>query len=348
MAAIGAAAVGTADASTYRRKPGPMAWLTLLPLVAWLVLFVIVPTMMLVSISFAKRDSLGRIVWTFTWDNYASAVNWETIKSVPTLLPKNIRTETDEIRKKDAKVEVLPEGTPTVSQKFRGLWGGIVKTFNQFTWLRIFLISVWYAFLTTVICMIVGYPAAYFIGRSPEKVRTLLMALVMIPFWTSFLIRTYAWITILSKEGLINAFLVSAGLPPLTLLYTPFATVLGLVYNYLPFMILPIYTSVERLDNALVEAAHDLGAGPVRAFSQVIIPLTKPGIVAGALLVFVPSIAMFAITTLMGGGANPTIGEVIYKQFTSGRNQPFGAALGTLLLLTFVISLWLTRRHREE
>jgi spermidine/putrescine transport system permease protein len=113
-------------------------------------------------------------------------------------------------------------------------------------------------------------------------------------------------------------------------------------------MILPIYTSVEKLDNALVEAAHDLGAGPVRAFSQIIIPLTKPGIVAGALLVFVPSIAMFAITTLMGGGANPTIGEVIYKQFTSGRNQPFGAALGTLLLLTFVISLWLTRRHREE
>ena len=115
---------------------------------------------------------------------------------------------------------------------------------------------------------------------------------------------------------------------PITILYTPFASVLGLVYNYLPFMILPIYTSVERLDNAMIEAAYDLGAGPVRAFSQVIIPLTQPGIVAGALLVFVPSIAMFAITNLMGGGDPPTIGEVIYKQFTSGRNQPFGAALG--------------------
>ena len=223
------------------------------------------------------------------------------------------------------------------------------RAFN-WTWLKVFLISVWYALLTTILCVAIGYPAAYFIGRSPQKMRNILLTLVMIPFWTSFLIRTYAWITILSKEGLVNAFLVSAKIipEPITILYTPFASVLGLVYNYLPFMILPIYTSVERLDNAMIEAAYDLGAGPVRAFSQVIIPLTRPGIVAGTLLVFVPSIAMFAITNLMGGGDPPTIGEVIYKQFTSGRNQPFGAALGCLLLLIFFLSLWLTRRQREE
>jgi spermidine/putrescine transport system permease protein len=113
-------------------------------------------------------------------------------------------------------------------------------------------------------------------------------------------------------------------------------------------MILPIYTSVEKLDNSLVEAAYDLGAGPVRAFSKVIIPLTRPGIAAGALLVFVPAIAMFAITTLMGGGANPTVGEVIQKQFTSARNQPFGAALGTLLLLLFFVSLWFTRARKRS
>ncbi len=128
-------------------------------------------------------------------------------------------------------------------------------------------------------------------------------------------------------------------------MYTPFAVVLGLVYAYLPFMILPIYTSVERLDSAMIEAAYDLGAGPVRAFSKVIIPLTRPGIVAGALLVFVPSIAMFAITTLMGGGRVPTVGDVIQNQFTSANNQPFGAALGTLLLLIFFLSLWLTRKR---
>ena len=224
-----------------------------------------------------------------------------------------------------------------------------IRAFDT-TWLKVFGTSVWYAFLTTVICMVIGFPAAFFIGRAPVGIRNILLTLVMIPFWTSFLIRTYSWITILSKEGLINSFLVSAQIipEPVTLMYTPFASVLGLVYNYLPFMILPIYTSVERLDGAMIEAAYDLGAGPVRAFSQVILPLTKPGLTAGALLVFVPSIAMFAITNLMGGGIPPTIGDVIYKQFTSGRAQPFGAALGTLLLLIFVACLWATRRHRED
>lgn len=220
----------------------------------------------------------------------------------------------------------------------------------SWTWLKVFGTSVWYALLTTIICLIVGYPVAFFIGRAPVSMRNILLTLVMIPFWTSFLIRTYSWITILSKEGLINSLLVSAQIipEPITLLYTPFASVLGLVYNYLPFMILPIYTSVERLDNAMIEAAYDLGAGPVRAFSQVILPLTAPGLTAGALLVFVPSIAMFAITNLMGGGIPPTIGDVIYKQFTSGRAQPFGAALGTLLLLIFIVCLWGTRRQRED
>jgi len=301
-----------------------MAWLVLLPLLAWLAIFVVVPTLMLVCVSFAERDALGRIVWNFSTENYLRALDWDTFRSLPQLLPGHIAEQ--------------------------GFFRGIAETFGEFVWFRILLISIWYALLTTLICMVVGYPVAFFIGRSPEKIRTLLLTLVMIPFWTSFLIRTYAWITILSKEGLVNSLLVSAQIipEPITILYTPFAAVLGLVYNYLPFMILPIYTSVERLDNAMVEAAYDLGAGPVRAFSQVIIPLTKPGIVAGALLVFVPSIAMFAITNLMGGGDPPTIGEVIYKQFTSGMNQPFGAALGTLLLVTFLISLWLTRRHREE
>jgi spermidine/putrescine transport system permease protein len=172
----------------------------------------------------------------------------------------------------------------------------------------------------------------------------------MVPFLTSFLIRTYAWINILSKEGFLNSLLISAGVfnEPVAMLYSPFAIILGLVYNFLPFMILPIYTSVEKLDNGLVEAAHDLGAGPLRAFSQVILPLTRPGIVAGSMLVFVPSIAMFAITTLMGGGTNPTIGEVIFKQFTSGRNQPFGAALGTILLFVFILAFWLARTQRER
>ena len=162
--------------------------------------------------------------------------------------------------------------------------------------------------------------------------------LVMIPFWKSFLIRTYAWFAILGNEGLLNGLLTSTHLlaGPADLLYTPGAVMLGLIHNYLPFMVLPIYASAEKLDRSLVEAAYDLGAGPWRAFRHVALPLTLPGIVGGALLVFVPAVAMFAIVTLMGGGSTELIGNTIQKQFTSGRNQPFGAALGTLLLLVFL------------
>jgi spermidine/putrescine transport system permease protein len=287
------APTSTPKGSTHR-VPGLWAWIVLSPLLVWLLLFVVAPTLVLTAVSFAERDSLGRIVWNFSVQNYARAFDW--------------------------------------------------------VWVKILLDSLYYAFLTTLICLALGYPAAYFIGKAPERWRGLLLLLVMVPFLTSFLIRTYAWINILSKEGFLNSLLISAGVfnEPVAVLYSPFAIVLGLVYNFLPFMILPIYTSVEKLDNGLVEAAHDLGAGPLRAFSQVILPLTRPGIVAGSMLVFVPSIAMFAITTLMGGGTNPTIGEVIFKQFTAGRNQPFGAALGTILLFVFILALWLARTQRER
>ena len=291
--AITAATAVLASGPSQQRRAGLGPWLAVAPMMGWLLLFVIVPTLMLVVISFCERDSLGRVVYSFNLDNYIRAFDW--------------------------------------------------------MWLKILGISVWYAFLTTVICLILGYPVAYFIGRSSERVRGLLIMLVMIPFWTSFLIRTYAWISILSQEGLLNALLMTLKITsaPIGFMYTPFAVVLGLVYNFLPFMILPIYTSVEKLDGSLIEAAYDLGARPARVFAQVVLPLTQPGIAAGILLVFVPAIAMFAITTLMGGGTNPTIGEVIHNQFTRARNQPFGAALGVLLLAIFIFSLWISTKFRR-
>jgi spermidine/putrescine transport system permease protein len=291
--AVTAAAAALAPSPSHQRRAGWGPWLFLAPMLGWLLLFVVVPTLMLVVISFCERDSLGRVIFTFSTENYVRAFDW--------------------------------------------------------MWLKILGISVWYAFLTTVICLLLGYPVAYFIGRSSERVRGLLIMLVMIPFWTSFLVRTYAWISILSQEGLLNAALMSMRIvsAPIGFLYTPFAVVLGLVYNFLPFMILPIYTSVEKLDGSLIEAAYDLGARPARVFGQIVLPLTQPGIAAGILLVFVPAIAMFAITTLMGGGTNPTIGEVIQNQFTKARNQPFGAALGVLLLVIFIFSLWLSSKFRR-
>ena len=267
------------------------AWLLLAPMLGWLALFVIAPTAILLVYSFCDRDELGRIVFSFTLDNY--------------------RRVLDPI------------------------------------YLRIFLRSIGYAALTTGLCVVIGYPAAYCIGRARESVRQRLLLLVMVPFWTSFLIRTYAWITILKQEGLLNSMLQALAVTaaPLDLLYTPFAVVVGLVYAYLPFMILPIYGSVEKLDGALIEAAHDLGAGPLRVFSSVIIPLTLPGVAAGTLLVFVPAIGMFAVTDLLGGARVPLIGNVIQNQFLQARDWPFGAALGVVFLLLFAAAYWLLQRR---
>jgi len=240
----------------------------------------------------------------------------------------------------------------------RGTLGGVVLGFTleayqsvvDPVYLQIVTRSIAYAGLTTAICLAAGYPVAYLIGRAELRWRNLLLMAVMVPFWTSFLIRTYAWVTILKSEGLLNSLLLQLRLiaEPLELLYTPGAVVLGLVYTFLPFMILPIYSSVEKLDGALIEAALDLGAGPLRAFSRVIVPLTSPGIAAGVLLVFVPSLGIYAVNDILGGGRVDMIGNIIENQFKgNARNWPFGAALGTTLLVSFaVIYFYVNRRQR--
>jgi spermidine/putrescine transport system permease protein len=237
----------------------------------------------------------------------------------------------------------------------RGTLGGVVFNFTlqnyaavfDQTYLQIVIRSIVFAAITTAICLAMGYPVAYYIGRVPERWRNTLLMLVMIPFWTSFLIRTYAWVTILKSEGLLNSLLVHYQLiaAPFEMLYTRGAVVLGLVYTFLPFMILPIYTSVEKLDNALVEAAFDLGAGPLRAFSRVIVPMTAPGITAGVLLVFIPALGIYAVNDILGGGRVDMIGNIIENQFKgNARNWPFGAALGIALMAAFAVSFWFTSR----
>lgn len=241
----------------------------------------------------------------------------------------------------------------------RGTLGGVVLGFTlenyagvaDPVYLQIVIRSIVYAAITTVLCLAAGYPVAYLIGRSDERWRNLLLMAVMVPFWTSFLIRTYAWVTILKSQGLLNSLAMQLQLvtEPMELLYTPGAVILGLVYTFLPFMILPIYSSVEKLDGALVEAALDLGAGPVRAFSRVIVPLTAPGIAAGVLLVFVPSLGIYAVNDILGGGRVDMIGNIIENQFKgNARNWPFGAALGTTLLVSFALIYWLVNRRQRE
>jgi spermidine/putrescine transport system permease protein len=217
-------------------------------------------------------------------------------------------------------------------------------------YLRIVLRSVLYAGITTALCLAAGYPVAYLIGRANLRYRNLLLMAVMIPFWTSFLIRTYAWVTILKSQGFLNSSLLALGWidRPFEMLYTPGAVIVGLVYTFLPFMILPIFTSVEKLDGALIEAALDLGAGPLRAFSRVIVPLTSPGISAGVLLVFVPALGIYAVNDILGGGRVDMIGNIIENQIKgNARNWPFGAALGTALLFSFGIAYYFVNRRQR-
>lgn len=231
---------------------------------------------------------------------------------------------------------------------FEFTWDNYVRIADP-VYLNILVRSLWYAGLTTFLCLVIGYPVAYYIGRAPAHRRGWLLLLVMVPFWISFLLRTYAWISLLKAQGPISALLQWVHLiaQPLEILYTPTAVMIGLIYTYLPFMILPIFTSAEKLDNSLIEASLDLGAGPWRTLAHVILPLTKPGIFAGVLLVFVPSIGMFAVTDLMGGAKVAMIGNVIQNQFGQARDWPFGAALGITFLALFVVAYWFLHDRGE-
>lgn len=202
--------------------------------------------------------------------------------------------------------------------------------------------------IATVLCLLIGFPMAYVIARS-GRWRRVLLFLVVLPFWTSFLVRTYAMIFLLRDTGLINTVMQSLGIidAPLTLLYTPGAVLAGLVYGYLPFAVLPIYASLEKLDPTLLEAAEMLGARPAARFWRVTFPLAMPGVIAGALLVFIPSLGSFLTPDLLGGAKTPLLGNLVQDQFTSARNWPFGSAASMLLLLgTFLAILWQTREGR--
>ncbi|MFQ3534809.1 MAG: ABC transporter permease [Aggregatilineales bacterium] len=209
-------------------------------------------------------------------------------------------------------------------------------------YVNIFVRTVWIAFLTTLICLAIGYPFAFWISRQPERWRNIWLMLVMIPFWTNLLIRTYAWVIILRRDGVLNSLLIDwLGVisRPLDLLNTPFALLLGLVYGYLPFMVLPLYQSIERLDKRMVEAAQDLYADPVRAFWRVIFPLTLPGVVAGSILVFIPAVGTYVISNVLGGGRFFLVGNLLEQQFIgAGGDKAFGAAFGTVLTVLMLIA----------
>ena len=214
---------------------------------------------------------------------------------------------------------------------------------------RAYLNSIKVAAVSTVFCLLLGYPIAYAIARSDASVRNILMLLIVLPFWTSFLLRVYAWIGILKNNGLLNNFLMSIGVidQPIQMLQTDFAVYLGIVYSYLPFMILPLYANLEKLDLTLLEAAADLGCKPWQSFYKVTLPLSLPGIIAGCLLVFIPVVGEFVIPSLLGDPGMLMIGKVLWTEFFNNRDWPVASAVAIALLLFLVIPIMYFQRAQD-
>jgi len=257
-----------------------------------------------------------------------------------------------------------PPYTPTldIAQGWQGLKDFFSQLdFENFVFLtedalywRAYLSSLQIAVISTLITLLAGFPIAYGMAKAPTEWRPTLMMLVILPFWTSFLIRIYAWMGILGNEGYLNQILMWSGLTdgPLTILNTNAAVYIGIVYTYLPFMILPIYSTLEKLDDSLLEAAEDLGCSRLSAFWMVTMPLSRPGIIAGCFLVFIPAIGEFVIPSLLGGSQTLMIGKVLWEEFFSNRDWPVASAVAVILLLLLVIPITLFQRHelkqREE
>ena len=209
---------------------------------------------------------------------------------------------------------------------------------------RILAKSLYIALITTIISVIIGYPLAYFISRKSDRVQMLLMLLVTMPMWINMLIRTYAWISILSKNGLLNNLLTALNLPNVEIMYTDTAVLIGMVYNYLPFMILSIYTQLTKMDESLVAASYDLGANWRQTFSKVIFPLSLPGVITGITLVFLPAVSSFVIPKLLGGGSYMLIGNLIENQFISIGDWNFGSSVSLIMTIIIIISMYITKK----
>lgn len=232
--------------------------------------------------------------------------------------------------------------------------GRFVFSFENFQrlfepiYFTVFIRSIWLAVLSTVLCLILGYPIAYIISKLPIKRRNMLILLFILPMWMNFLLRTYAWMAILGRDGLINTLLGYIGIGPIKMLYTDGAILLGMVYNFLPFMVIPIYTVLIKIDKNLVNAAYDLGANKAQAFRKVILPLSIPGIISGITMVFMPAVSNFVIPNLLGGGKYMLVGNLIEQQFTTIGNWNFGSALSIFMMILILISMAFMSKYEKN
>ncbi|WP_438348205.1 ABC transporter permease [Paenibacillus sp. FA6] len=262
----------------------------LTPVLIWLGLFLVVPMIIVVAMSFMQRDTLGNVVYQFSWEGY--------------------------------------------------------KTFWDSLYLGIYWDTIVLSTMTALICLIVSYPLAYYIASSSPRMQNWGLILITIPFWINFLIRTYAWVLLLRTQGVVNSVLIHWGWidEPLQMLYTKGAVLLGMVYNFIPFMVLPLYVAIEQIDRRLLDAASDLGASRWKAFWHITLPQSKAGIMTGSVLVFVSTAGMFVVTDILGGSKSSMISNIIQSQFLGARNWPFGSALSVIFILTSLVLIVLFNR----
>ncbi len=292
-----------------RENKSAQGTLLALPTTIWMFILLILPLLLTLVISFGKRSPDGEVIFTFSLDNYIRLLGIST-----------------------------------------SCGDGQTICFDPL-YMQILGRSLMLAFNTTAIVIAMAYPLAYFIARADPKRRNTFLFMVLIPLWTNFVIRVYAWMMLLRKEGAINLIIgtvahwLGINFVPLELLYTPGAVLVGMVYEFLPFMILPIFTSLEKIENSLYEAAADLGASPFKTFLRVTLPLSMPGVVAGTILVFIPVMGTFIVSDILGGRQYILVGNLIQRQFLDARDPAFGSAASLILMvMTLIVTYFYTRK----
>jgi len=292
------------------------------PYMVWMVIFIIVPLLMIGVFAFTTTvtvDSAGTVLD----EDMLYALSLHDLDPAAESGPLALETEEETVTIQ------LP-----VSEKTVFTMGNIMAVSD---YMPVMLHSIWLALIATAICLVIAYPLAYLISRMHYSRQQIMVMLVMLPMWMNFLLRTYAWMTLLERNGWINRFFGLFGMGPFEMINTPGAVVLGMVYNYLPFMVLPLYSIMTKIDQRTIEAAHDLGASGLKVFSRVVLPLSMPGIASGITMVFVPSVSTFIISRMLGGGTNMLIGDLIDLQFLGNAYNPNLGAAMSLVLMVFVL-----------
>ena len=314
-----------------RERKSLQGTLLVSPALLWMIVLLIIPLILVVIISFGQRDADGNVIYTFKLDNYVRLTGYtDNCTGIGDYFSGLIEAITNPAAYEDPAV--------ASTKCFDPLYLGIL-------WRSVSL-----ALQTTILVILLGYPLAYFIARAPVKRRNLFLFLVLVPLWTNFIIRVYAWIIILRGQGVLNSVLgvfasvLNVPFQPLDLYPSPGAVLVGMVYEFLPFMILPLYASLEKIEVPLYEAAADLGANPARTFFRVTLPLSLPGVVAGTILVFVPVMGTFVVSDILGGKQVILVGNLIQRQFLDARDPTFGSAASIILMvMTLIVTFYYTR-----